>query len=389
MNQPLSSNERRRIFRVVAFLFLPPFLLIAAVPASLYPQTIEMEFDGIKGVSFDNYNRVDGLPLTYGFHAESLSFDFYLKAIYRFASERVGWKGGLTVRPARVPDIAIMLSTYSFSDTQDRWRVGDFENSLSTFFFKEDFRNYYQRQGLTASIMGTLFDIVKGGVRYRIDRYTSLKTVAEMSFFGWAKDFRTNPTVEEGWMGSLEFELKHDTRNDVEEPAFGWYQTLVFEVSDPSLGGDFDFRYVELSLYRFNRIGQGKNLDLRLFAALGSESAPPQRGVHIHGVGGLRGYPDDFSPHYRAFLSTIEAIFTLPEPFQVTPLYRDQIRFLLFTDVGGVRSRGPEGTWTLDGDAGIGLEGSGLTTYSGIFLAIDLDDSEITPRLTFRIRKEY
>jgi hypothetical protein len=382
-------NERRRVYLVVAFLFPLLFLLISAIPESLYPKSLELELDGIKGVSFDNYNRVDGLPLTYGFHAESQSFEFYLKAIYRFANERVGGKGGLTIRPVREPDIAVMLSIYSFSDTQDRWRVGDFENSLSTFFFKEDFRNYYQRQGLTVSIVSDFFDVLRGEARYRIDRYTSLGTVAEMSLFGWAKDFRANPPIEDGWMGSLEFELIHDTRNDVEEPTLGWYQTLRYEISDPALGGDFDFQYMELSLYRFNRIGRGKNLDMKLFAALGSESAPPQRGVHIYGVGGLRGYPDDFSAHYRAFVSTIEARFILPESWQLTPLYRDRIQMLLFADVGGVRSRGPDGLWTLDGDAGIGLEGSGLTTYNGIFLAFDLDDDDIHPRLTFRVRREF
>ena len=190
-------------------------------------------------------------------------------------------------------------------------------------------------------------------------------------------------------MGSLEFELQLDTRNDVEDPTFGWYQTLMYEFSDPVLGGNFDFHYAELSIYRFNRIGRGKNLDLRFIGVFGSESAPPQRGVHIHGVGGLRGYPDNFSPHYRAFVSTIETRIALPGSFQVTPIYRDLIRILFFADVGGVRSRGPDGIWTWDGDIGFGLEGSGLTTYSGIFVAFDMDDRDISPRLTFRVRKEY
>ena len=365
-------------------------LIFVFLPGITDPcRALDLDLDGIEGFWFDNYNRVDGLPVTYGLHGGTGSLDFHLEAIYRIANERGGWRGAITFRPARDRDIALSLSTYSFSDTRDRWRVGDFENSLSSFLFKEDFRNYYQRKGLTASLLYGLNDILTGEARYRIDEYGSLETRAGVSLFGWAKEFRDNPPVEEGWMGSVELVQEYDTRNDVEQPTMGWHETLLFEISDPALGGDFDFHYTELSVRRFNRVGRGKNIDMRLFAAIGSETAPPQRGIHIHGVGGLRGYPDRFVPHYRAFVSSVEARFSLGKAYRKTPLYRDRIRFLLFADVGGVRSRGPEGAWTLDGDAGVGLEGSGLITYSGIFLALDLDDRDISPRLTFRVRKEY
>jgi outer membrane protein assembly factor BamA len=355
---------------------------------SLYGDT-GLELDGIKGLSFDNYNRVDGLPISYGMHGGSESFDVYIRTIYRLASERVGWKGGLTLNLSKRRHIDLAFTTYSYSDTNDGWRVGDFENSLSSFLFKEDFRNYYQRQGVSFSVLGDLGTFLRGRAEYRYDRYSNLKTVAELSLFGWDKEFRPNPPITEGWMGSVEFEMTLDTRNDREDPTIGWYQSLIYEISDPTFGGTFDFQYSELTILRYNRMGSGKNLDMRLFATLGSSTAPPQRGINVYGVGGLRGFPDNFEPQYRGFIASIEGRFTLAERFRKSPLYRDQIRFLLFADMGGVKEKDSDRGMEVDGDFGIGLEGSGIITYSGLFLAFGVDDGEILTRLTFRVKKEF
>ena len=190
-------------------------------------------------------------------------------------------------------------------------------------------------------------------------------------------------------MGSLEFNVSLDTRNHPENPTIGWYQSLLYEISDPALGGIFDFQYTELTINRYNRLGRSKNLDMRLFAVLGSATAPPQRGIHIHGVGGLRGFPDDFEPHYRGFISSLEGRFAMAEKYRRSPLYRDQIKFLLFADMGGVQGKGSDRRMKVDGDVGLGLEGSGLFTYSGLFLAFGLDDGDISTRLTFRVRKDF
>ncbi len=366
------------------------FLVVIAVVsthAHAHSFLTDIELDGFKGLTLDNYNRVDGLPVSYGLSGKGEVVDFKLRAIYRVASERVGWKAGMDLYLARMKDFKLSLSTYSFSDTEDRWRVGDFENSLSSILFKEDFRNYFQRQGLTASFRGELGVIVTGWVEYSYDRYSSLPREAEFSFFGWGKEFRPNPPVEEGWMGSLKIGARLDTRNDPVDPTVGWYQSLLFEISRPDLGGDFDFQRVTMTIRRYNRLGKGKSLDARFHGVAGSSGTPPQRGIHIHGVGGLRAYPDEFIPTSRGFVSSLEARFDLGRGLKRTPLYRDGMKLLLFAEIGGVDTNSGEGM-EVDGDAGIGLEGAGLITYSGIFLGVRLDGGCPTARVTFRVRRD-
>jgi outer membrane protein assembly factor BamA len=190
-------------------------------------------------------------------------------------------------------------------------------------------------------------------------------------------------------MGSMKFGIELDTRNDLEDPTLGWYQSLLYEISRPGLGGNFDFQHVSLTVHRYNRLGKGKNLNMRFVGIMGSSGAPSQRGIHIHGVGGLRVFPDALTPFYRGFVSSVEARFDLGIRLRRTPLYRDEMTLLLFADVGGVEEKNNDVGMKVDGDVGIGLEGVGLLTYSGIFLGVRLDGGHPSARITFRVRRDF
>jgi outer membrane protein assembly factor BamA len=364
-------------------------LLAVAAAGPVRAEGIEIEPDGLYGVSLDGYNRVDGLPVTLGLRGSRGRVAFHLRAIYRIASERLGGRAGVSLRFLRERDVVAALEGHAFTDTNDRGRMGDFENSLSAFLFKEDFRNYYQRQGVSASIAGDLHPLLRARAAWTIDRYTSLARSTDFALFGWGKSFRPNPRVDEGWMGTLAVEIETDTRDDREQPSVGWFQRLRFEVADPALGGDFDFRRAEWTVRRYNRIGPGRRLDARFMGVWGSDRSPPQRGIHVHGVGGLRGRPDDFTPRARAFVASVEARLDLAKGLKRAMLFRDRLGLVFFADAGGFREPGPDGERRFDVDAGVGVDGAGILTYSGIFLALPIDDRGDGPRVTFRVRRDY
>lgn len=370
------------------FLLYGATCLFLALPSAPLHGNVELDPDGVKGVSLDNYNRVDGLPVSYGLHGRDERFDFHVRAIYRIASERFGGMAGITVRIKRGRSIELSLQAHSITDTNDDWRIGDFENSMSSVLFKEDFRNYFERQGFSVSISGRRHRMLTGTIKYLYDRYTSLRTAADFSIFGWDKEFRSNSPVTEGWMGSLLVCEELDTRDDPEWPATGWYQSFGFESSDPGLGGDFGFYHISVTINRYTSVARGKNLDVRFLGSFGSKHAPLQRGVHVHGAGGLRGFPDDFIPHRGAFVSSVEGRLDLPKVFRKGPLHRDRMALLLFADVGGVQDRGSVRDMVVDSDIGAGIEGSGIFSYTGVFLAFGLGDEGRTPRVIFRIRKD-
>jgi|GEM_PF-5969370 len=63
---------------------------------------------------------------------------------------------------------------------------------------------------------------------------------------------------------------------------------------------------------------------------------------------------------------------------------------VLFCDAGDAKT-GPENLTAKDlkADAGVGISGSGLLTYFGVFLAQSLTDTDLDPRLTVRVQRDF
>jgi hypothetical protein len=210
-------------------------------------------------------------------------------------------------------NIAVGGTFYSKVDPIEDWGITNLEASLTTFILHKDYRDYYERQGLSAY------------AQFRFP-YTPLQL--KLEFFNEEHDFmpvaspwsvtknddpwREQPLVAEGTVRFLEGSVVVDTRNDLNDPSDGW---LIRAIARKGLGGDFSiplhfvtpsdtpetvqpepfdtgFLTGFLDARGYLRINPGASLNLRgvMGGALNDTPLPPQYQHTLGGVGSLPGY---------------------------------------------------------------------------------------------------
>jgi hypothetical protein len=272
--------------------------------------------------SGNSYNRVEGLPITFGprlrsggpnplrvhalaiyrtesgFTSDPDVFGYYVRG-QQFLGGQGRWSVGATA--------------HSIIDPIEDWHLGDVESGLAAFLFHRDFRDHYEREGFSGfttweSGGGALSAIAE----LRWDRHRSLPAGSPLTLFENAEPWRAQPLVAEGRIGTVMLTAAYDTRSEVPDPASGWYlrgrleQGFQAEIevprAYPALPGDpvggvppeafGRFTTGFLDLRRYNRLSPDVRLNLRglLGGSLTGAPLPPQRQHALGGEGSLPGY---------------------------------------------------------------------------------------------------
>jgi hypothetical protein len=273
-----------------------------------------------------SYNRVEGLPITFGPRIEtsgSNPFRIHALAIYRT-------EAGLTLNTDRMgyfvraeqflggrQQVRVGAIARSLVAPIEEWHLSDLENGLSTFLFHRDFRDYYERKGFT---IFTQWEPRPGpvtlGAEVRLERHRSQQPGSPWTLFDNAEPWREQPLVAEGRLGSLALQAAYDSRSRAADPADGWYLSAQAEQSfdvglaspaylaDSSTPSDalpiqlqpaqpFErFKTGLIDLRRYNRVDPESRLNFRLIAggSLDGRALPPQRQHALGGEGSLPGY---------------------------------------------------------------------------------------------------
>ena len=273
-----------------------------------------------------SYNRVEGMPITFGprirtggsnpLRADAL-------AIYRT-------EAGLTLDPdemgyyARVEQyvggfqaLRVGVTAHSLVDPIEDWQLSDLENGLTTFLFHEDFRDHYERRGVSLySFWRPRGSPLELGLEALSERHRSLAAGTPWSLTDNAEPWRPQPHVGEGRLTTLRALATFDSRSSASDPATGWYlrgrveRALRSDLVQP--GGFVDpesplfstvgaLEPMELGLFttgmidvrRYNRVDPSSRLNFRFIAAgaLDGGNLPPQRQHVLGGEGSLPGYP--------------------------------------------------------------------------------------------------
>jgi len=271
-----------------------------------------------------SYNRVEGMPITLGPVVETAGsnpFRLRAHAIYRTESGATLEPGALGYQLRAEQEIggrgrvSVGGGLHSVIDPVEEWHLRNLENSLSTFLFRRDFRDHFERRGWSAfaslrQLRGS-WEVDLVGVW---ERHTSVASGSPWTLFRNEDAWRPQPLVGEGRIVTLAAETRYDTRSIAADPATGWLATGRLErtlsadlvrpaavlagplpIVDPSvreaepLGG---WTHGFADVRRYNRLGPGSRLNLRLLAAgsLGRGALPPQRQHALGGEGSLPGY---------------------------------------------------------------------------------------------------
>lgn len=276
------------------------------------------------GYDFDDepfmfrYNRVEGLFLGLRLDRDDLRdksswFDLYGHAGYGFARKHGCYQLGIERSFFGKWGPILGVETHDIVYSEDEWIIPTFENSLAALFLREDFQDYYRREGFSGYLSHDISENLTLTGEFRKDQHYNLKKKTNWSIFGGDKKFRDNPLIDEIEFKSAVAKLTLDTRNSYKYPDQGWFVNLSGEFARKDFnnnGIDFD-RYI-FDIRRYQPITYGENLDFRLRAGSSRGDLPFQLQFDLGGLSTLRGYKfkefadDSVNQYNRLLLGNIE-----------------------------------------------------------------------------------
>lgn len=310
------------------------------------------------------YDRVDqvwlGSTLSYENRAE-LHPEVSIGGAWSFGRDRLLYDVSVVQPLFSARGLDVGAHVYRITDTPDAHRMGNTENSLATFFFREDWRDYHEAEGVEAHAkihLGPLLDVTG---TWTGEDHLSLSKTTDWGLFGGDKRMRANPAVDAGTLRKFAVATTLDTRNSRRNPSRGVLVTASHEWAGGELGGDFEFRCASADFRRYLKLSRRHFFDVRLTGGLiddarrggeagelrGFDAVPIQERFYLGGVGTLRA---------TQFKSLAGDRFALGNAEMRVEVFRNLL-VATFVDVGDAWvSRG--GEMDLKADAGVGFQDS-------------------------------
>lgn len=350
--------QNLRSFFVLTCLTIPTFLL----PQFAYSQ---FSFDKIKddtGFLFEKplqfywtprYNRVEGLFANLGLKyrppaAEGLNL--YGDAGWGFwneSGEEFRFNLGVRQDFFELKRLSLGFDVFKKLESEDDWVVGEVENSLFAFFFREDYKDYYGAEGFRVYVDHKL--VGRHVLRAELERrtYSALERNIDWSIF--KGDFQPNPAgappladstrtgIIEGDELGLKLIAAFDWRDNPIFPLSGWYVQAIYEHT----GEDFDTDGLFLTVKRFQQTFSNQRLLVRALLGTRRGSLADQHRIDLGGIGSLRAYDDKEFTGNRMALLNLNYLFggdiLQKIPLQNMPLFGTLWTTLslgVFADVG-------------------------------------------------------
>lgn len=268
-----------------------------------------------------HYNRVDGLFL--GFRKDRMQWHsdewlFGIESInphgligYSFGQDEWQYALGLDKVFGGDRKKFIVGAEYHYaSTTDDYWRVGLDETSLTALFAAYDYMDYYTQEGYGVYAVYRTPKYLEFGISYNNDEHYSDTLNTRYSFFGRKSEYRPNPLIDEGAYESLNLSFRFNPDHIIMAKHFTFEIDGTVELAD--LGGMDNARmynrYVgELRL--FINLEPATLLKIRTRAGSITGDYPSQREFELGGIGTLRASPFKFMRGNQMILNNAEMHF--------------------------------------------------------------------------------
>ena len=311
-----------------------------------------------------DYNRVDRLRVGLGYQAQSrkeMLPRFGARLEYAFGRERTLY-GAQLEQPLLPPGrLAAGVSVVRRTDHNPLQQVDDVENSLAFLFGRQDYRDYFEREGFGAYVSWRVPDFSTVSVHVRNDRYRSLTLDAgTRSFFQRDRELRVNPSIDPGEAHALTFRLERLVHRTHRTRA-GLYHWIEVRRAGHGLGGHYRFTRVLADVRSVLRLSPASTLAIR---AVGGHTfdgeLPAQEHFTAGGVDGLRAHP--FARYRGDEMLLGQAEYTLGLWRFRSGIFEGGLHAIAFLD-GGRAWFDPPHRWNLgrqhfEADGGLGLSTS-------------------------------
>lgn len=346
-----------------------------------------------------DYNRVDGVRL--GLAAETQDPGSMLPRVggrVEYALGRKRTTYGVQLEQPLLPRarLGIGVSAVRRTDHSDLQQVDDAENSLALLFARQDYRDYFEREGFGAYLAWRAPDVSVVSVHVRNDTYRSLALrPGTPSWFARDRRLRDNPAVAEGEAHAVLLRFERQPRRARRAHA-GLYHWIEVERAGAGLGGDFAYTRGLADVRSVLRLTPGTTLVLR--AAGGSASAgvlPPQKQFTLGGVDGLRAHAFGRFRGDQLLLGQAECTVALPGPWRgragADGSPRTAAHAIVFVDAGDAWM-GHEHAWD-PAERPIKVDGGlGLTTAEDnmrVYVARNLQRARASAVISVRLQRPF
>jgi hypothetical protein len=316
-----------------------------------------------------DYNRVDmlriGLAGQVGREQESMP---RVGGRVEYAFGRTRWLYGVQFEQPLVAGVAVGASMTRLTDHGELQQTEDWENSLALLFARQDYRDYFEREGFGGYMSARLGAVTTASVHLREDRYRSLPLdTGTRSWFNRDTPLRDNPPIDDGEGRTLTLRFERLARRVV-RPSAGIYHWVAIETAGDRLGGDFRYTRAIADVRGVVRLSPATSVALRAIAGSTFDGRlPAQRGFALGGVDGLRAHNTAQFQGDQVLLLQGEydlALWTLRRRW-----FDGGLRALVFIDSGKAWRNGGRG-WdvnrqqlAVDGGFGLATDDDGLRVY--------------------------
>ena len=340
-----------------------------------------------------DYNRVD--LLRYGARVELQSPETLYPRIggrFEYATGRRRTLYGVQFEQPLLPTGRFVLgaSMTRRTDHSELQQVDDLENSLALLFAREDYRDYFEREGGGVYVAWRVPGFSTVSVHARRDQFRSLPMSAHVtSWFNSGRTLRPNPAVDEGESHTLALRLERLARRTRHTRA-GLYHWIEVERAGGRLGGDFDYTRAIADVRSVVRLMPAVTLSLRAVGGATAQGVlPVQKQFTAGGVDGLRAHP--FGSLRGDELALGQAEYAVGLWHLHSGGVRAGVNALAFMDTGTAwtcqAGRWDVGRQKFAVDGGFGL----ATSEDGarVYFARDLQDPDSKFVVTLRLQRPF
>ncbi|HZI73913.1 MAG TPA: hypothetical protein VFD73_07760 [Gemmatimonadales bacterium] len=270
-------------------------------------------------LSSGSYNRIEGLPVLFGplfeYHpSPRVLARLDLRGILRTAGEDTELRSdfGYVLRS----DLRFTGSTefgfggrlYSEVAPIEDQPLSSAESGWSAFLLQRDYRDYYERRGIS----GSAYILPTAALRFEVsltrNSERSVRATDPWSLFRNSDRWRRNPLIDDGHYFITAAQLDFDTRNNRDQPTTGWLIRGRFEhaTSDdiapvalpsvirptPPTGGGYATDRILIDARHYARLTPGLRVNARVVADgwIAGDRLPLQRRVSLGGPDLLPGF---------------------------------------------------------------------------------------------------